>query len=403
MAADGHAGKIQIPLNSPFPKGDFNPPFGKGGQGGFLFLWVSVVLWLISILVSTGVAAGTDAAFQKARPGRVFHFPADHGAHPEFKTEWWYWVGQLKAADGEEFGYELTFFRVALRRPDPQARSAWRLNTVYFAHLAVSDPARGNFAFREKAGRGALGLSGAAVGRLKVWIDDWQAAQVGEAFHLRAQRDHLGLDLTLTPLKPPALHGEAGFSRKAAASRAASYYYSLSRLETTGRLTVKGRNLAVSGVSWLDHEFFSGAMPPGLVGWDWFALQLNDGREVMLYLLRHKDGRLEPASSGTLVDPAGRTRHLVQGDFRVKATGAWKSPHSGATYPASWQIAIPGEKLNLTLTPTLADQEVRAAVPAKVSYWEGQVKIRGQKEGEAISGRGYVELTGYAGAMGGRF
>ena len=292
---------------------------------------------------------------------------------------------------------------MALRQPDPQARSAWSLHTVYFAHLAVSDPARGSFQFREKAGRGALGLSGAEVGRLKVWIDDWQAEQVGEVFHLQARDEGLGLDLTLTPAKPPALHGEGGFSRKAAGFDAASYYYSLTRLETKGQLTLNGRTLEVTGASWMDHEFFTGAMAPGLVGWDWFALQLDDGREVMLYLLRHQDGSLDPASSGTLVDPPGQTRHLKLADFQVKATGTWKSPHSGATYPAGWQIAIPGAGLDLTLTPTLADQEVRAGAPAQVSYWEGQVTDPGPARRPPITGQGYVELTGYAGAMGGRF
>ena len=170
------------------------------------------------------------------RPGRVWSFPRDHGAHPEYKTEWWYYVGHLKAASGESFGYQLTFFRVALRKPDPQARSAWSLHTVYFAHLAVTDPARGTFVFREKAGRGALGLSGAAAGTMKVWIDDWQAELQGEEFHLQAQDDGLGLDLVLKPLKPPALHGEGGYSRKSATSDAASYYYSLPRLDTRGTI-----------------------------------------------------------------------------------------------------------------------------------------------------------------------
>ena len=362
-----------------------------------------IVLLCCFLAIFFPAGAGAEEAFQKPAPGRTWQFPADHGAHPEFKTEWWYWVGRLKTKEGEAFGYQLTFFRAALRRPDPQARSAWSLHTVYFAHLAVSDPSRDKFQFREKAGRGALGLSGAEVGRLKVWINDWQAEQAGETFNLQAQEKDLGLNLTLAPIKPPALHGDGGFSRKAAGFDAASYYYSLTRLATTGQLTLNGRNFEVTGVSWLDHEFFTGSMAPDLVGWDWFALQLDDGREVMLYLLRHQDGSLGPASSGTLVDPAGQTRPLKLADFQVKANGAWKSPHSGATYPAGWQLAIPGEGLNLTLTPTLADQEVRAGAPAQVSYWEGQVKVQGRNTSRPVNGRGYVELTGYAGAMGGRF
>ena len=348
-------------------------------------------------------AARAGEAFEMPRPGRVFEFPRDHGAHPEYKTEWWYYVGHLKAASGEAFGYQLTFFRAALRKPDPQARSAWSLNTVYFAHLALTDPARRTFVFRDKAGRGALGLSGAAAGTMKVWIDDWQAELQGDEFHLKAQDGGVSLDLVLTPMKPPARHGEAGYSRKAAQNDAASYYYSLSRLDTRGTVTVADRTLPVTGASWMDHEFFTGAMAPGLVGWDWFSLQLADGWEVMLYLLRHQDGSVDPASSGTLIDPQGDTRHLKLTDFQVKATGSWTSPHTQTKYPAGWEIIIPGAGYRLTLLPTLPDQEIRAQAPAQVIYWEGQVKIDGVKNGAPVTGQGYAELTGYAGGLGGRF
>jgi predicted secreted hydrolase len=357
----------------------------------------------LGLVLLPAARAGDEASFARPRPGRVWQFPRDHGAHPEYKTEWWYYVGHLQAATGAAYGYELTFFRAALRRPDPQARSAWSLHTVYFAHLAISDPGRGAFAFREKAGRGALGLSGAEVAPLKVWIDDWQAAQQGEEFHLKAQENGLGLHLVLKPSKPPALHGEGGYSRKSAHLDAASHYYSLPRLETRGSVTVAGRTVPVTGVSWMDHEFFTSAMAPGLVGWDWFSLQLGDGWDVMLYLLRHADGTVDPASAGTLIDPAGTPHHLKQGDFAVQATGAWTSPHSGARYPAGWEIDIPGAGYRLRLTPALADQEIRTQAPAKVTYWEGQVQIAGSKQGAPLTGQGYAELTGYAGGLGGRF
>ena len=361
-----------------------------------------VALGLILALSLIG-GAWAGEAFETPQPGRVWSFPRDHGAHPEFKTEWWYYVGHLKAASGESFGYQLTFFRVALRQPDPQARSAWSLQTVYFAHLAITDAARGTFAFRDKAGRGALGLSGAAAGTMKVWIDDWRAELEGDEFHLTAQDRGLGLDLVLKPLTPPALHGQGGYSRKSATSGAASYYYSLPRLSTRGTITVDGRTLPVTGESWMDHEFFSGAMAPNLSGWDWFSLQLADGREVMLYLLRPKDGAVDPASSGSLIEPTGVVRHLNLADFTVKPTGAWTSPHTQATYPAGWEITIPGAGYHLKLTPTLPDQEIRSQAPAKVIYWEGQVKIEGVKNGTPVTGLGYAELTGYAGGLGGRF
>lgn len=361
-----------------------------------------LALGLMLAVVLTGAGWAAEA-FQTPQPGRVFEFPRDHGAHPDYKTEWWYYVGHLTAASGEAFGFQLTFFRTALRQPDLKARSAWSLNTIYFAHLAVTDPARGTFAFRDKAGRGALGLSGAKAGAMQVWIDDWRAELQGDAFHLLAQDEGLGLNLRLMPLKPPALQGEGGYSRKSEAYNSASHYSSISRLKTEGTITVGGRQLPVTGLSWMDHEFFSGAMAPNLSGWDWFSVQLGDGWDVMLYLLRHKDGTVDPASSGTLIDPQGQARHLKLADFQVKATGAWTSPHTGIKYPAGWEIAIPEAGYRLNLTPTLADQEIRAPAPAKVTYWEGEVKVAGTKKGAPIAGLGYAELTGYAGGMGGRF
>jgi predicted secreted hydrolase len=356
---------------------------------------------ILAVLLAGGTWAGEG--FEVPRPGRVFQFPRDHGAHPDYKTEWWYYVGHLKAASGESFGYQLTFFRVALRKPDPEARSAWSLSTVYFAHLALTDSARRTFAFREKAGRGALGVSGAAAGPMRVWIDDWRAELQGEEFHLQAEDRGLGLDLVLKPLKPPALHGKGGYSRKSATSGAASYYYSLPRLDTRGTINVSGRKLPVTGTSWMDHEFFTGAMAPNLAGWDWFSLQLADGWEVMIYLLRQKDGSVDPASAGTLIDPQGKTLHLKLSDFQVKATGFWDSPHTHKQYPAGWEIAIPGAGYRLRLTPTLPDQEIRSQVPAQVNYWEGEVKIEGVKNDATVKGAGYAELTGYAGGLGGRF
>jgi predicted secreted hydrolase len=362
---------------------------------------------ILAVLLAGGAWAGEG--FDMPRPGRIFQFPRDHGAHPEYKTEWWYYVGHLKAASGETFGYQLTFFRVALRKlrklrqPNTQAHSAWRLNTVYFAHLALTDGARRTFFFREKSGRDALGLSGAEAGTLKVWIDDWQAEFHGEEFHLQAQDRGLGLDLVLNPMKPPALHGDGGYSRKSANSGPASYYYSLPRLSTRGTIFVDGRRLPVTGESWMDHEFFSHALAPNLLGWDWFSLQLDDGWEVMLYLLRQQDGARDPASAGSLIDPDGRVRHLNLADFTVKPTGAWTSSHTQAKYPAGWEITIPGAGYRLKLTPTVPDQEIRSQAPAKVNYWEGQVKIEGVKNGAAVKGLGYAELTGYAGGLGARF
>ncbi len=348
--------------------------------------------------MSASPLAAAGPEFEIPKPGRVFAFPRDHGAHLRYKTEWWYYTGHLRSKEGEPFGYQLTFFRAGVRQPDPRARSAWALHTIYFAHLALSDITRKRFLFREKANRGALGLAGADEGRLKVWIESWRAQMEGDTHHLQARDEGLGLNLTLTPRKPPALHGENGFSRKAALSAAASYYFSLTRLDTKGRLTLGERSLEVTGSSWMDHEFFTQTLAPEQTGWDWFALQLDDGREVMLYLLRRRDGSIDPASSGTLVDPQGQVRHLKLADFQITPTATWKSPHSQAVYPAGWKLEIPSAGYSLTLTPTLADQEIRAGEAGAITYWEGQVKVEGQcGQQQPITGLGYVELTGYAG------
>jgi predicted secreted hydrolase len=360
------------------------------------------LLIFVLLLTAPGIAASED--FTAAQPGRVFQFPRDHGAHPDFKTEWWYYSGHLKDAGGETFGYQLTFFRRALAKPNLEAKSAWAAHTIYFAHLALTDVQGQKFRFREKAQRGALGLAGAETDRLKVWVGDWRAEIEGEAHRLQAAADDLALDLTLTPLKPPVLHGDRGYSRKAARAEVASHYYSISLLAGRGQLTLDGRTLEVEGTSWLDREFFTGPMAADYqAGWDWFALQLDDATEIMLYLTRLKDGGLDPASSGTFIDPQGRARHLNLSDFTVKAEDTWTSPHSQAAYPARWEITIPTLNCRLSLAPTLADQELRTGGSADLTYWEGQVRLTGEKAGKPIAGQGYVELTGYAGALGGRF
>ena len=360
-----------------------------------------LALIVLSLWLTGGV--GQAQEFHTARPGRTFSFPRDHGSHPEFKTEWWYYSGHLKAVSGETFGYQLTFFRVALARPNPAVKSAWATDTIYFAHLALTDATRQKFSFYEKAQRGALNLAGADTGRLKVWIDGWQAEMQGDSHHLTAQSPNFTLNLTLSALKPPVLHGEAGYSRKSATAEVASHYYSITRLATRGQLTLGNKALEVTGTSWLDREFSSGQMAPNQAGWDWFALQLADGTDIMLYLMRLKNGGIDPASSGTLVDSQGKAHHLKFDEFVITPKGSWKSPRSGAVYPSGWSITLPRHGCNLSLTPTLPDQELSTGEAARLIYWEGQVNITGSKNGRALSGQGYEELTGYAGSLGGGF
>jgi predicted secreted hydrolase len=239
---------------------------------------------------------------------------------------------------------------------------------------------------RENLARGAR-LAGADSTRY-VWIENWNGGLApDDTTHLlRASAADWGLALDLTPLKPPAIHGENGVSQKSEGLGHASHYYSLTRLATTGTLTLGGRALAVTGQSWMDHEFSSGGLGEGLAGWDWFSVQLDDGRELMLYQMRRADGTPEPHSSGTLIARDGRTTHLALADFTIAATGKWKSPHTGAEYPAGWVVRVPAEQLELTLTPLVADQELATTSAAGVTYWEGAVRVAGSRRASSALG-----------------
>lgn len=346
---------------------------------------------------ATGVPRN-DLGYRLAVSPWRFEFPRDHAAHPDFQTEWWYYTGHLRAGD-RRFGFELTFFRVGLDRARRASPSAWAPHTVHFAHAALTDEHGRRFRFDERVARPALGMAGADSARYRTWIGDWSAGLIddGRTHRLRAPAEDFGLALDLEPLKPPVAHGRDGVSRKSAGVGRASHYYSLTRLAARGTVRVDGREHAVEGEAWMDHEFGSSQMAPGLVGWDWFAVQLDDGRELMLYVLRREDGSPEPESAGTLVAGDGAGRSLPLGAFAIEPRGTWTSPHSGATYPAGWTLRVPGEGIELRLEPVLADQELRTGGIAGVTYWEGAVRVEGTAGGRPARGRGYVELTGYAG------
>ncbi len=332
-------------------------------------------------------------------PPYAFRFPADHASHPRYRIEWWYYTGHL-ATPGRSFGYEMTFFRVGLPQHRTHSASAWVAHDLVFLHLALTDETRGRFRSYETARRAALGLAGADSTRYRVWLDgdSAQLAPDGRTHELRGEAPGFSLSLSLVPLKPPVIHGTDGVSRKGPGLGEASHYYSLTRLATRGRVAVDGDTLGVSGLSWMDHEFTSNGLSRSLAGWDWFSVQLDDGRELMLYRLRERRGGIAPASSGTLVGRDGRTRKLAAADVTVRATGRWKSPKTGAEYPSGWVIEVPSERLQLRLEPTLADQELVARSMGGVAYWEGSVRIEGRGPGGPVRGEGYVELTGYAGA-----
>jgi predicted secreted hydrolase len=352
---------------------------------------------------STVLAAGGEATgFSRAGGATDLRFPDDFGPHLDFQTEWWYYTGNLETEGGRHFGYQLTFFRRGLAAPaERQERaSAWATNDVYMAHLALTDVGERNHAYKERFARGAAGLAGATADPFRLWLEDWQVESQGKGrFRLRASGDGMLLDLILDDRKGPIVHGERGYSRKGPDAGNASYYYSQTRLETSGVVGMGGRVHEVSGLSWMDHEWSTGGLAPAQVGWDWFSLQLGDGSELMVFELRREDGSVDSFSSGTLVQPDGHSRQLGPGDFSIRVADTWRSPHSGGVYPSRWTLEVPAADLRLDILPYLADQEMMTSIV----YWEGAVRASGQRDGTPLAGDGYVELTGYAAPMRDRF
>jgi predicted secreted hydrolase len=334
-------------------------------------------------------------------------FPEDHGAHPGFRTEWWYYTGNLASETGSRYGFQLTFFRTQISPPGadrhwPTPASKWRTQQIYLAHAAVSNLSAGRHLAAEEVARGALDLAGVSRDQrsiTSVHLKNW-TAKIEPGMHvLKASAESFSFDLQLTPKKNVVLHGDTGYSRKGGSPDSASCYYSFTRLKTKGNLTINGKTFTVEGLSWMDHEFSTAPLAPGIKGWDWFSLQLSDDTEVMIYLLRQKDGSYNAASSGTFVDRAGSSRHLIREEFKIDVLDTWKSPASGGLYPSRWRIRIFPLSMDLSITSNLADQEMQTTASTGITYWEGSVSLTGSVKGAKVDGVGYVELTGYAKAF----
>jgi len=347
-----------------------------------------------SLSVAETLRGTEQAGYAKALAPRDFHFPADHGPHSDFRTEWWYYTGNLATREGRRFGFQLTFFRSALAPEMPARTSAWATRQAYLSHFAVTDVAGQRFRSFERWGRGALDLAGAQGEPFRVWVGDWRAeAADGTAppMRLRAAQDDASIDLVLEEGKPPVLEGDRGLSRKGAEPGNASYYYSLTRMPTSGTIHLGTQTFAVAGAAWMDREWSTSSLDKDQIGWDWFAIQLADQREIMLYQLRRRDGTADPASSGTVVGPAGEVRRLDPADFSLTVLAHWRSPRSGAVYPCRWRLRIPGDGLDLQMAPLVADQELDVSF----RYWEGAVAVSGARLGMPVDGQGYAEMTGY--------
>ncbi len=318
----------------------------------------------------------------KASPATALQFPRDHGAHPEAAVEWWYYTGHLRDRADREYGFQLTFFRV---------------RELHLAHFAWSDAARKSFVYDEKMHLGLPGIASAQEGGLAVANEDWSATERDGTHLLRASGKAGKLELRLRPVKPPTLHGEGGLSRKGPGENEFSHYISITRFEVTGHLRTNKETRPLAGTAWFDHEWGPGVLPAGAAGWDWFALQLTDGSEVVLYRIRKPDGGATPFSSGTFIPKQGPAQTISWKDVRLEQRGHWKSPRTKAAYPSGWRIAVASLGLDVTLTPLLADQELVATESTGVKYWEGACRVSGTRGGRPVTGRAYAELTGYAG------
>lgn len=363
---------------------------------------IPMILALCALFISPSVPASAAAGdFRPAVPGRPWSFPADHGKHPDFLTEWWYFTGNLISQDRRDWGFQLTFFRRSMVHTARPASSKWAVRDVWPAHFALTNVHDRLFFHKELISREGPGLVEAAADRLMLRVGKWKAEQEGDVITLKAEADTHGLDLTLTPQKPLALHGEHGYSRKGADPSQASYYYSFTRLKAEGTLTFQGETRRVEGLAWMDHEFGSSILTPDQAGWDWFSFQLDNGEDLMVFRLRRKDGK--PGQHfGSLMDKEGNIVGLSGKEMRVSSSGAWKSPDSGAVYPMRWRIEIPHLSLRLSVEPLIEAQEVIATRSTGVTYWEGAASASGERAGKPLKGRGYIELTGYAHSMGGR-
>ncbi len=375
-------------------------PFGLLAVGLMVAALVGYWLWppppvaADRVTVGSALGGGDHIGYQRAYEPQPFHFPADHGPHPQFRNEWWYATGHLTDATGRQFGYQLTLFRIALAPTSPVADSAWRTQQIYMGHFALADVANNRHYSFERFSRSAVGLAGAQAEPFRVWLEDWQLMGGGlDLFPLRidAQENGIAIHLTLNPGKPMVLQGDRGLSQKSAESGNASYYYSYTRLPTQGAIKLSEQTFAVHGASWLDREWSTSALGPDQTGWDWFALQLDDGRDLMFYRLRRKDGGADSFSNGALITANGQMRLLREDEVDLQPLGEWRSPQTGDRYPAGWRLRVAPEKLDLTVTPKVADQEMRLTV----RYWEGAVAVTGRAGQQRITGQGYLEMTRY--------
>lgn len=334
----------------------------------------------------------TVAGFRQAVPGYHYEFPRDHFDHAEFRTEWWYYTGNVRARDGHRYGFELVFFRRGEHRGPAANPSAWRIDDLYLAHLAVTDIDGRRFRYTTRLNRAGPGIAGISFAEGRIWNGNWEVRwdRTSNAQALSAIGGGMRLNLRLEPLKPAIVEGENGISRKGEGAGNASYYVSFPRLAVEGTLN----GTAVAGAAWMDHEWFSNQLEAAQQGWDWFSIQLDNDTELMLFQLRRTDGSIDPYSAGTYIARDGRAIHLKRDEFELQPAAWWTSPKSGARYPVEWLVSVPSLKVDLKCSAAIPDQELVSEDTSAPTYWEGAVTYSG-----SAAGSGYLEMTGYTRPM----
>ena len=358
---------------------------------------------LVAVTALLAISAVAGLSSEQAKPGYEYQFPRDHFEHPKFAMEWWYYTGNLADPDGRKFGFELTFFRAASGREEA-ASTVWDLNQIYVAHFVVTDVEGQRLIHRERANRSGPGLAGASAETGTIWNGNWSVKfPLGDTAtptqNLQAWDEAVSLELSLEPTKPHVIHGEDGISRKGGEDGQASHYVSFTRMRTAGTLTIGDAVHEVQGLSWMDHEFFSEEMASGAVGWDWLSVQLDDQTDLMIAGIRLSTGEYSPYSHGTLVDAQGTATRLASDDILLAPGRIWQSDETGAKYPVEWSIQIPRVGLSLDVRPLHDAQEIVSRSAKLPTYWEGPVTYSGSRSGAPVEGVGYLEMTGYDGAL----
>ncbi|MFB6345618.1 MAG: lipocalin-like domain-containing protein [bacterium] len=378
-------------------------PESKNFAGSFkVCLVVLGVLWTFFSLPSLGVDSAVGKQYRNAVPGYNWVFPRDHGSHPNYRTEWWYFTGELESNRGK-VGYQFTIFRQGTGF-ESLGENRWMSDQLFLGHMAVSVPKNSKHVQTAQFSRGGKSLAEAdtqmpGLIRLRNWTLRWENGE----WRIKASRDDIHLELSLEPEREPLLQGPGGYSRKGADTGQASLYYSFTRLKTSGTIRWGKKELNGTGRSWFDHEFGSSQLSDRQTGWDWISVRMNNGNDLMVYRLREKGGKVSESSQLTIRTEKGTVRYLSPDEWNMTPDRYWVSSTTGTRYPVKWTLEIPSKNINLIVEPIFDRQEMNFKGERTQPYWEGMITVDGQWSGQGVTGQGYLEMTGYGGDFNTRF